>query len=67
MEVGQGPNCGCSAKEKKLALGQILFQYFSFPCQFSFRVMLRSYILSEGGTIDLLVGCLITRIKISCQ
>jgi hypothetical protein len=37
----------------KVALGQVFFEYFGFPCQFSFHRLLHTHHLSSGaGTID---------------
>jgi hypothetical protein len=41
----------------KLALGQVLSQYFCLPCQFSFRRLLQTHHLSSGaGTVGQLVA-----------
>jgi hypothetical protein len=41
----------------KVALGQILSEYFGFPCRFSFHRMLHARLSSKAGTIDpLLTG-----------
>jgi hypothetical protein len=40
----------------KVALGQASSEYFSFPCQFSFRKILHIHLSSGAGTTDPLVG-----------
>jgi hypothetical protein len=41
----------------KVALGQVFFEYFSFPCQFSYHRLLHTHYLSSGaGTIGQLVA-----------
>jgi hypothetical protein len=41
----------------KVALGQVFFQYFGFPCQFLFHRVLHTYDVSfRAGTIDQLVA-----------
>jgi hypothetical protein len=41
----------------KVALGQIFFEYFGFPCQFLFHRLLHAHHLSSGaGTIGQLVA-----------
>jgi hypothetical protein len=41
----------------KVALRQVFFEYFGFPCQFSFHRMLHTHHLSSGaGTIGQLVA-----------
>jgi hypothetical protein len=39
-----------------VALGQVLSEYFGFPCQFSFHKMLHTYLSSGAGTIGKLVA-----------
>jgi hypothetical protein len=41
---------------KKLALGQVSFEYFGFPCQFSFYQMLYTHLSSGATTIGQLVA-----------
>jgi hypothetical protein len=33
----------------KVALGQVFFEYFGFPCQFSFHRLLHAHHLSSGA------------------
>jgi hypothetical protein len=41
----------------KVALGQVLSEYFGFPCQFTFHRLLYTHHLSSGaGTIGKLVA-----------
>jgi hypothetical protein len=41
----------------KVALGQVFFEYFGFPCQFSFHRLLHIHHLSSGaGTIGQLAA-----------
>jgi hypothetical protein len=39
-----------------VALGQISFEYFGFPCQFSFRQMLHIHLPPRAGTVGQLVA-----------
>jgi hypothetical protein len=40
----------------KVALGQVLREYFGFPCQFSFHRLLDTHFLSSGaGTVGQIV------------
>jgi hypothetical protein len=42
---------------EKVALGQVLSEYFGFPCQFSFHRLLHTHHLSSGaGTIGQLMA-----------
>jgi hypothetical protein len=42
---------------EKVALGQVIPEYFGFPCQFSFHRLLHTHHLSSGaGTIDQIVA-----------
>jgi hypothetical protein len=44
--------------EDKVALGQVFYDYFSFPCQLSFHQILHHYNHPGFGTIGLLVAAL---------
>jgi hypothetical protein len=44
-QVRRGGICG-----GKMALGQVLFEYFDFPCQFSFHRLLHAHLSSGPGT-----------------
>jgi hypothetical protein len=35
----------------KVALGKVFFEYFGFPCQFSFHRLLHTLLSSGAGTI----------------
>jgi hypothetical protein len=35
----------------KVTLGQVFSQYFGFPCQFSFQLLLHTHYLSSGADI----------------
>jgi hypothetical protein len=49
MEVGQGPNWGCSAKEKKILLLYIYGRDFDFVnCVFGESVQIRSMRISDS-------------------
>jgi hypothetical protein len=39
----------------KVALGLVSPEYFGFPCQFSFHLMLHTHLTSGAGTIGQLV------------
>jgi hypothetical protein len=40
----------------KVTLGQVLSEYFDFPCQFSFHRLLHTHLSSEAGTVGQIVG-----------
>jgi hypothetical protein len=40
----------------KVALGQVVSEYFGFPCQFSFHRLLRTHPSIGAGTIGLIVA-----------
>jgi hypothetical protein len=48
----------CGIYGGKLALGQVFFEYFGFPCQFSFHRLLQihHHLSSGAGTIGQLVA-----------
>jgi hypothetical protein len=39
-----------------VALGHVYFEYFGFPCQFSFHQILHTHISSVAGTIGQLMA-----------
>jgi hypothetical protein len=40
---------------EKVALGKVFFEYFGFPCQFSFHRLLHNHLSSGAGIIDPIV------------
>jgi hypothetical protein len=52
----------------KVALGQVFFEYFGFPCQFLFKLLLNTHHRSSGaGTIGQLVGSVPSGLSLTLQ
>jgi hypothetical protein len=50
----------------KVALGQVFFEYFGFPCQFSFHRLLHTHHLSSGaGIISQIVADVPSRLSLT--
>jgi hypothetical protein len=56
MESHLPGSCHVGFVVDKVILGKVYFEYFGFPCQFSFHRLLHTHLSSAVATIDQIVA-----------